>query len=90
MSFSSVISSCSLLTWCRPRYAGHEQNKKDAAAQRGKILEKTVKYREVTGSDPKFLVEALELLIQVRIGRNCLLTLSSSFARFGSLAVSRP
>ena len=47
------------------RYSGHEQNKKDAEKAREKILQKTVQYREATGCDPKFLFEALELLIQV-------------------------
>lgn len=47
------------------RYSNHEQNKRDAEKARGKILEKTIAYREVTGCDPKFLIEALDLLIQV-------------------------
>ncbi len=45
---------------------GHDQNKRDAEAGREKMIAKTVEYRAKFGSDPRFLLDALDLLIQCR------------------------
>jgi ariadne-1 len=53
------------------RYFSHELNKKAAETKRSEMDEQSNRYRDMTGRDPKFLKDGLELLIGLRHMLKC-------------------
>eukprot|EP01092_Planopodium_desertum_P016518 TRINITY_DN923_c0_g1_i1.p1 TRINITY_DN923_c0_g1~~TRINITY_DN923_c0_g1_i1.p1 ORF type:complete len:191 (+),score=6.99 TRINITY_DN923_c0_g1_i1:2-574(+) len=48
------------------RYFNHQQNETDATNKKAVVMEKSISYREETGLDPTFIMEALDLLVECR------------------------